>query len=611
MNFKKVTSLLLALAMLLSITACGGKTEAPAEQPAEAGIYTPGTYTASANGMNGAVEVSVTVDADKITAIEVGEHSETPGISDPAIEQIPAAIVEAGSTEVDGIAGATITSDAIKAAVEDALAMARGEEVATEVAATELPFEKADVVVVGAGMSGITAAIKAADLGANVILFEKNAQIGGSALVAGGTLSGAGTQMQKDAGIEDSPEKFIEDIQKLGGGTNNPELTKYHAEHSAAAVDEMDALGVDFGDRIPTQPSTYMAMDTPRESRMKGGAKAVVEAYRPQLEKHIENGKIALLLNTPVTDIVIEDNAVVGVVTDTDTYNAGAVILATGGYGHNEEWINEYNFANVLTTAPASSTGDGYNFARKAGAGFSNMDYLPAYAGGVPVSDTGFNFSVGANTTEYPDAIWVDLNGKRMADEFGLTYAEKQNVWVNAEENIVYIILDEDMKNANEPLLSTGSMKSEPDAEWKMFNDELAKGEVVFSGATVEELAANAGIDPAGLKATVEGYNAAVAAGVDSEFGRTQLTAFGEGPYYAVKTVPYVMLTKGGPMMNDKGQVLTEAGEAIPGLYQCGELMGGANIGGAANIGGLANTITIVWGENAARNAYEYTQQAA
>ena len=126
-------------------------------------------------------------------------------------------------------------------------------------------------------------------------------------------------------------------------------------------------------------------------------------------------------------------------------------------------------------------------------------------------------------------------------------------------------------------------------------------------GLTIEELAANAGIDAEGLAATVEAYNGYVAAGEDKDFGREADTMVAlEGPFYAVKTCPYVMLTKGGPLMNPDAQTLNADGEPIPGLYQCGELAGGANIGGSANIGGLANTSCIVWGKIAGANAAAY-----
>lgn len=601
-NSKRFLALLLAVVLVFTLAACGGK----GDGSSAAGKYTPGTYEASAAGMNGDVKVSVTVDANAITAVEVVEHAETPGISDPAIEQIPAAIVEANSAEVDAVAGATVTSKAIMAAVTSALAQAEGKEVPADSSseAQELAFTDPDVIIVGAGFSGMNAALEASSNGAKVMLIDKNNAMGGSIRYAGGTLSGAGTKMQKEAGVEDSPEDFIADIERMGGGLNVPELTRKHVENAAAAVDWMDSLGADFGDRQPKQPQTYDAFEIPREHRVTGGGKAMVEIVQPLLEEKVAEGNLEILLNTEVDDIILEDGAVVGVVlTDGTEYRAKSIILATGGYGHNEEWLHKYNYENVLTTSPEFVTGDGYVFAEKAGAVFNNMDYLPAYAGGVPVSDTGFVRSVTAKETAYPGAIWVNMDGERMLDEYNCLDSEKKHAWATAPHNIVYILISQEMRDTQDPILS---VNSQGDEGWVRFDEELAKGEVVFKGDTVEELAAQIGVDAAALKNTIDTYNADCAAGKDSQFGRTESLIPLEGTLYAVKTVPYVMLTKGGPLMNENAQVLNADGEPIPGLFECGELAGGANIGGGCNIGGLANTSCIVWGKIAGASAASY-----
>ncbi|HHZ01401.1 MAG TPA: FAD-dependent oxidoreductase [Tissierellia bacterium] len=610
---KRLIALVLIIVMTLSFAGCQQSQEVqdPQEngQETEEGIYTPGTYTGVGKGINGNVAVSVTVDANNIVEITVTEHNETPGISDAAIDEVPKKIIETQSVDVDGVSGATMTSDAIKEAVQSALNQAMGIDEGTETDEVEMAFTEPDVIVVGAGFAGVNAAIEAADLGAKVMLFEQNSIIGGSINYAGGTLSGAGTKMQKDAGVEDTPELFYEDIKRLGGDIFIPELTRKHVEKSAEAVDWIDSLGADFGDRLPKQPATYESFGIPREHRVERGT-VYLETVRPLLEKHVEDGNVVLLLETQVVDIIIEDGAVTGVVAKTKDgkeaeYKAKATILATGGYGHNEEWINRYNFKNVLTSAPAHASGSGYEFAEKAGAVFSNMEYLPAYPGGVPVSDTGFIQSVTAKTSKYPGVIWVNLDGKRMIDEIDSTPGPIQNTWATAPENIVYIVFDETVRQENEPILT---VSSKLDEGWTRFEEEIEKGEVIFKADTIEELAELAGINPEALKETVEEYNSYVDLGEDKEFGRTSsLQKIENGPYYAVKTVPYVLLTKGGPLMNDKAQILNADGEPIPGLYQCGELIGGANIGGAASIGGLANTICVVWGKIAAQSAVEFS----
>ncbi|WP_373126643.1 FAD-dependent oxidoreductase [Dielma fastidiosa] len=592
--YRRLSALAVCLMMTLALSACSGPSSS-------ASIYKDGTYAGSAKGMNGDVTVEVKIASDKIESVIVTDHKETPGISDPAIETVPNAIVEKNSTEVDIVAGATFTSEAIINAVEQALEKASGKTVDEnkEDEKQTLAFTDPDVIVIGGGFSGMNAALEASTNGAKVMLIEKNSDLGGSIRYAGGTLSGAGTKMQEAAGIEDTEENFIADIERMGGGINVPELTAKHVSKAAAAVDWMDSLGADFGDRMPTQPGSYDAFGIPREHRVSGKGLEMVAIVKPLLEEKVNEGVLEILLNTEVKDIIIEEGAVIGVIlTDGTEYRSKSVILATGGYGHNETMLHDYNFENVLTDAPEFVTGDGYTFALKAGAVLNNMDYLPAYAGGVPVSDTGFVHSVTANNTGYPNTIWVDAEGQRHMNEFENLDSQKKAFWASAPHNIVWMIFDQKVVDNQEPILKK-------DENWKMFNEELAKGEVVFKADSVEELAKQINMDTAALQATIDAYNEGIETGTDP-MGRTDERTPIDSTLYAVKTIPYVMLTKGGPLMNTSAQTLDKDAQPIPGLFQCGELTGGANVGGGANIGGLANTSCIVWGKIAGINAANY-----
>lgn len=592
--YRRLSALAVCLMMTLALSACSGPSSS-------ASIYKDGTYAGSAKGMNGDVTVEVKIASDKIESVIVTDHKETPGISDPAIETVPNAIVEKNSTEVDIVAGATFTSEAIINAVEQALEKASGKTVDEnkEDEKQTLAFTDPDVIVIGGGFSGMNAALEASTNGAKVMLIEKNSDLGGSIRYAGGTLSGAGTKMQEAAGIEDTEENFIADIERMGGGINVPELTAKHVSKAAAAVDWMDSLGADFGDRIPTQPGSYDAFGIPREHRVSGKGQEMVAIVKPLLEEKVNEGVLEILLNTEVKDIIIEEGAVTGVIlTDGTEYRSKSVILATGGYGHNETMLHDYNFENVLTDAPEFVTGDGYTFALKAGAVLNNMDYLPAYAGGVPVSDTGFVHSVTANNTGYPNTIWVDAEGQRHMNEFENLDSQKKAFWASALHNIVWMIFDQKVVDNQEPILKK-------DENWKMFNEELAKGEVVFKADSAEELAKLINMDTAALQATIDAYNEGIETGTDP-MGRTDERTPIDSTLYAVKTIPYVMLTKGGPLMNTSAQTLDKDAQPIPGLFQCGELTGGANVGGGANIGGLANTSCIVWGKIAGINAANY-----
>lgn len=585
---KKLT-LTLVMLMVLSLLAATGLAQ---------------DYTATAKGFGGDVTVTLTIEDGAITAAKAEGANETAGIGTKALENLPVAMVEQNAVTVDAVASATITSNAVLEAAKAALEAAglKPEDLASREAAAaaivEPTFENPDVIVIGAGNAGVNAAIAAAEAGAKVYLIEKNDDIGGSIRFAGGTSSAGGTQMQKDAGVEDSPENFAADIVRMGGGTNIPELTKKHTEMAPAAIELLEKLGADFGDRLPKMSSSYDAFNVPREYRVTGGGKAIAELFRPELEKHIAAGNVSMLLTTEVADIIVEDDAVKGVVlTDGREFRAAATVIATGGYGHSEEFLKKYNFENVLTMAPSFVTGDGYRFAEKVNAKMNNMDYLPAYPGGVP--DAGFDVVTTAVVKDFAETIWVNTDGQRMVNEFNALDSERKAAYASAPHNLVYMITTQNAHDTQASLISK-------DEGWAKFDALLAEENCVFKGETIEELAGKIGVDAAALKATLEAYNAGVEAGADA-FGRpVESLVKLEGPFYALKTCPYVMLTKGGPLMTTDAQTINMNDEPITGLYQAGEFVGGANLGGSANIGGLANTTTIVWGRIAGQSAAAY-----
>lgn len=590
-SFKHAAGLLLSGMLLLS--GCGSTSQR--------GPYAEdGTFTASAQGMNGPVPVTVTVEDGNITAVEVGENSETPNIGTNAIEQLPDKIVEANSTDgVDDVSGATITSQALKKAVNIALGLEEAEESAVAATMTE-----ADVVVVGAGVAGLTAAVRTAEMGHTAILLEQSSETGGSSRMAGGSISGACTQLQEAQGIKDSYEWMYKDILDIAGGIQNvyPELVWTHVQRSGEIIDWMqDFLGVQFKDEITT--GVYTPENALRVYSTENGGVEYADALREKVDEYAEQGLIALYLNTKVDGLVKDaDGVITGVTAGSQTFTGkGGVILATGGYGYNEEWVKEYNFEHSKSLAPITATGDGYDLASAEGAQLSHMEYLPGYGGAVDVNDGSYTASVRANVKGWSGDIWVTLDGKRHIDEAGSRYEDRAPVWENAEHNYVFMILTQEMiDQAEEPLFNV----DKNNGNWDRFNEELEKGECVFSASSIQELAEKAGIDPEGLQATVDKYNADVAAGKDSEFGRTEkLMPIESDTYYAVRTVPYILLTSGGVLVNTSAQVLREDGSIVEGLYACGELMGPSNLEGYASYGGIADSICMVWGTIAAETA--------
>ena len=590
---KKGISVLLTMALAMAT---------PLYAMAEA-IPANGVYEGSANGMGGAVKVAVTVEDGKISDVEVLEHKETAGISDPAIEQIPQAIVDAQSTDVEAVTGATVTSEAIKEAVAAALS-GEGTEEEGELEITIEP----DVIVVGAGMAGLSASVRAAELGANVLVLEQNYRVGGSANTAGGSISGAGYKIQKAAGIEDSPELFYQDFVTLGGEEfMNTEIAKVHAERSGAAIDWLqEDVGVWFSDKVDS--GSYLTMDINRVTYTAGGASSgggsyFVKGLSDKLQSYIDAGTVQLCLDTLVTDIVLNDNGdVTGVMVGDKEISAPSTIIATGGYGYCERWLKEFNFTNITSNDPNTAIGSGYDFARKAGAAFDNMNYSSCYGGSVPV--TGFQASLRRNIN-YNGSVWINTNGDRVFNEPKATSMDKRTVWRTSDQNIIYVVFAENMMTEDKPLFTGMMSNSAPFTTEEKIAELIEKG-YVFKADTIAELAEKIGTP--NLEATLTKYDEDVAKGEDSVFGRTDnLLSFEEGPYYAVYTVPYLMMTAGGPRINGQGQLMREDGTAVGNVYLAGEIIGSANIAGHNTIGGIGHGICATWGcisaESAVQNA--------
>lgn len=598
---KRTLSLLLAFVMVLGLAACGGNTAQETTTAAtaaseEAGIYTPGTYTGTAAGKNGDVKVEVTFSANAIDSVKVVEHSETAGISDGAIENIPAAIVENQSLAVDTVSGATITSDAILKAVADAVAQAGGDVEALKNAAApagekEAKELSADVIVVGGGGAGMSAATRLAQLGKSVILVEKSGFLGGAISVSGGNQVVMGSQLQIDNGVaDDSVESMVADFEANGANKNNKEILTLFAENVGATTDWLVAnCGITFEEGLH-QLGEYSHN---RELAYTGGGAGFAEAMR----KAVEEAGVQVLLNTKAESLIADNGTVTGVKaasTDADyTLTAGDVVLATGGYGANKDMLTD-EMKSALYYGPASSTGEGIQMAQAVGAQTANMEYGKRYPNGIEVSEGMAKSTIAGNIVGWTmSAILVNKDGNRVVNEkaSNRTILEEE---LKQEGGELYLLLDAETFEAWKAKLAPAGIS---DADIEKYLEANGTTTPVFAhGETLEEAAAAAGINADNLKATVEKYNGFVAKGSDDDFGRaaTYLTkTVGEGPYYIVEQKPRFATTMGGLVINTSMQVLNEAGEPISGLYaageNCGQVMGDDSPSGANNAWALTS----------------------
>ena len=569
---------------------------------------TDGTYTGEGKGRNGTITVEVTVKAGKLDAVKVVKHTETVGISDAAVADFPKAIVAAQSTAVDAVAGATMTSEGIRQAVAQAIQKAGGDPaqfaaaVVKKKAAKKLVKENADIVVVGAGGSGISAAVKAETLGANVILIEKMPVIGGATALNAGTLIATGSKYQREVMKEtkDSPELAYKDIFTVGKNRNDPTLVKMVTERVGGVVDWLI-----YDMKIPYGPAATQYPDH-SANRQLGVTGRSVNYLNLMREKFLGMGG-KLMLQTRAQELIRDDaGKVVGVrATDKDgntvELTSKAVILASGGYGAVKSMLPK-EMSNYVFYGLDSETGDGYKMATDIGAGTINLDLVKMYPQGVETVP-GHGLAATASSTDTmkkSGAIYVNKLGQRYVDE-NAALGVLTDMTVAQPDHIAYIVMD--AKAWKEYVRKSLEDRLVPNEETLMTWTKIVNNgrPVMAVSDNLADAAKTMGVDAEGLAKTVAHWNDMVKAGKDTDFNRKITGGLGEGPYYIVEQKVRYQTTLGGLKADADLRILDKAGKPIPGLYGAGCVVGGAN--GADSLTAMMNSWAIVSGVVSAESA--------
>lgn len=581
--------------------------------------YTPGTYSATVKGASGDVTVETTVDENSIVKVEVTAQTETTSDIARVMQEIPSAIVESQSTDVDAFSGSTITSKAIAEAVDLALAQARGEEIATaEEAAEEVIPEKEeiaipeatqptgsmdgsyadtiawnltyDVVVAGYGAAGATAAISASDAGASVLVLEKAPK--GS---EGGNSKFAGQDVMGPLNYEDGLAYYKALRGLFTTSTSDSMLETYVAE-CVKNPDYLVSLGAVYEDFWQKSWPEYPEFEGSESiyTWIVGGQSFQGTLYK-LLQDNVAKRDIDVLYEAPATHLIQDPftKVIIGVQFEKDgqTVNVRAkngVVLATGGFEANQEMIQNYlQQPYVYVVAAVYNTGDGIKMAQEVGADLWHMSNSAGYTWGFqpegqPTAVRSLTVSAG---------IIVGPTGERFMDETTANRHGKINYggrWISMPTPLpAYYVFD------NNACMTTPVVKTWSEG----CVDEVEKGWVVKAD-TIEELAEKIGVDPETLKATVDNYNGYVASGVDEQFGRDpeKLVAVSEGPFYALEIGPCMLNTQGGAKRNERAEVIDVNGDPIPHLYSAGEMgalfadmyNGGGNLGECVAFGRIA-----------------------
>ena len=632
---KKVLSLISSCVMAIALVGCSNGTSSTK------GVS--GEFTGTAKGLGGDVTVTITLEDSKITNVVAECKDETEGIGTKALESMPEAMKEAGSINVDTVATATVTSNAIleaaKAAIESAglnpedyMATSTSEPVAAEDVTKDC-----DVVVVGAGGAGMTAAITASDAGKSVIIVESQGVAGGNSVRSTGGMNAAKTTYQdenefgEEAGVEktlnaaeaytgdnedfvkeltetvktqwseyqanptgyfDSVELFELDTMIGGKGINDPELVKTLVENSADAIDWLESIGATLHNVGQFGGAAVKRIHRPVNDE--GKTLAVGSYVVPILEKNVEDRGIEVMFNTTANKILTDDNgAACGIVAEgkngeTVTINAKAVVLASGGFGANNEMVAEQNpqLNGYITTNAPGILGQGIKMAQEIGAGTVDMNQIQLHPT-VHVAEDG-SANLITEGLRGDGAILVNKEAKRFFDE--VSTRDKVSAAENEQtDGMAWMIVDQKMYDAS-----------------TVIQNYVKKGWMV-SGDSVEDLAKAMDVDAATLQETIDNWNTCVENKEDAEFGRTSFASPLEGTFYAITVQPGVHHTMGGLTIDTSAEVLDGVhGNAIAGLFAAGEITGGVH--GANRLGGNAVADFTVFGRIAGQSAADYAK---
>jgi len=443
--------------------------------------------------------------------------------------------------------------------------------------------KSADIVVIGAGGAGMTAAIQAAQDGAtNVVIIEKTAMAGGNTTRATGGLNASETTFQDRDAIEDSNQLFIDDTMKGGKNINDLSLVTYMAENSAEALYWVNDLGADL-----TVVGLFGGASVKRIHRP-SDTSAVGPVLVKTLMSQIEKLNIPVFYNTKADEILTDENGAVSGVKVTDengtyTINCKAVVVATGGFGANSEMVEKYNpsLTGFGTTNVAAATGDGIAMGTAIGAATVDMEQIQTHPTVHPETQTMYTEAVRGN-----GAILVNKEGARFTNEMGTRDVVSAAI-LEQTDGQAWLVFDHAVRTSLKAI------------------EGYIKAGIVTEAATIEELATAIGADPATLSATMTKFADDVTNGNADEFGREGLELpLTEGNFYACLVAPAIHHTMGGLKINTAGEVLNEEGNAIAGLFAAGEVTGGVH--GANRLGGNAVTDIVVFGRTAGTSANAY-----
>ena len=570
------------LCFLLTMSLCGCSTSNSDDKNTSETIQ---TATATKTGYKGPIEVTISVENNKLVEVTATGNDESLIVGTDAIDQLPITMIEQNNIEVDSLSGATITSAAIKSAAKDALkqlGLANDDLVHTEPDQLSTETIYADVIVIGGGGAGISAAVAALENGAEVVMIEKLSILGGNTALSGGVMTRPAIQGDPEGSMTNE-ELFNFYIEKTGGLADEAVIKTYvdNAAEDLQWIHNMGS-GIHGTQKYQTNPNNIMAI----QSDLQGGRGLLA----PMIEE-VRASDVNIIMDTTVTNIIMEDNKAIGVKATRkngevqEIYASNGVIVATGGFPASPELIAKHSFygaEKAITISSIGTVGDGIVMGEEINAAIKfadNWDTIGAQT----------NIIIGETT--FWNSILVNDSGERFTAE-DQQLPQVFNAMIRTFEN---------GNNSFKGIFDSNTVPAGVDA--------LIENGQAFKADTIEELAALINIDPSTLNKTVEQYNSLESN--DTDFNKLQehTIALNTAPYYAINTHPFRSTTIGGLVINEHAEVLDNEANPITNLYAGGEVANysffnsvyatcGSAVGHAIVFGRIA-------GENAANNITE------
>lgn len=539
-----------------------------------------GTYSGTGEGRNGFITLTIDVKGGKVSSVKVDSEAES-DFAKEAITNLSSQVVKGYAVnELDAVSGATMTSRGTIEALENAINASKGIVKKPK----KYKNTSCDIVVIGSGGAGLSAAVESALKGADVIVVEKMGIVGGNSNYSTAGLNASETSVQRKLGIEDSNEQFFEDTMKGGHNLNNPELVKTLVENSADAIDWLAYLGADMSDVGKMGGSTNS-----RTHRPKGGAPVGAHLVSVLHKAAIDNG-VDIRIRNKATEIIKDDEgkaAGVVVETETGTYRikAKSVIVATGGFGANPSLVVSYrpDLAGFKTTNHKGATGDAIGLLKPFNAEFIQMNQIQTHPTVVVGSGIMITEAVRGN-----GAILVNHDGKRFTSEM-LTRDVVSAAILSQKGKTAFLVFDQGIRESLKAI------------------EEYEQQGLLTEASSIAELAEKIGVPPSNLEKTISDYNKYQKNANDPEFGRKgseMPRPLEKVPYYAVEVEPAVHHTMGGVKINPKAEVINKEGDVVPALFAAGEVTGGVH--GGNRLGGNAVADIVIFGRIAGDSACSY-----